>query len=170
MKKILKLLCLILIILLVYYNKENLSKIFLNFVKENKVISEINNNDYAKKHSYNYVKITDNFIVNNENEILNVLYTVLNSGMSDFTFYCDNDYSECMSDIDYIYFYIRMLFPSYYFDTYDLILNDKLKEEKILEITSLQDDYEYLLYEIYLVIKSHINIIGIEWINKKFAI
>lgn len=74
-----------------------------------------------------------------------------------------------MSDIDYIYFYIRMLFPSYYFDTYDLILNSKIKEDKIIEITSLQDDYEYLLYEIYLVIKSHINIVGIEWINKKFA-
>ena len=28
------------------------------------------------------------------------------------------------------------------------------EEEKILEITKYQDDYEYLLYEIYLVIKS----------------
>jgi len=75
-----------------------------------------------------------------------------------------------MSDVDYIYFYIRMLFPSYYFDLYDLILSSNLKEEKILEITNYQDDYEYLLYEIYLVIKSHVNIVGIEWINKKFAI
>ena len=74
-----------------------------------------------------------------------------------------------MSNIDYIYFYIRMLFPSYYFDLYDDVLSGKIKEESILLITNMQDDYEYLLYEIYLVIKSHINIVGIEWINKKFA-
>ena len=75
-----------------------------------------------------------------------------------------------MSDVDYIYFYIRMLFPSYYFDIYDLVIVDKIKEENILRITDYQSDYEYLLYEIYLLIKSHVNIMGIEWINKKFAI
>lgn len=75
-----------------------------------------------------------------------------------------------MTNVDYIYFYIRMLFPSYYFDIYDQVLSGKEKEEKILEITKYQDDYEYLLYEIYLVIKTHVNIVGIDWINKKFAI
>ena len=70
---------------------------------------------------------------------------------------------------DYIYFYIRMLYPSYYFDIYDAIINGFLKEEKILDIIKEQENYEYLLYEIYLVIKSHYNIVGIEWINKKFA-
>ena len=73
-----------------------------------------------------------------------------------------------LSNSDYIYFYIRMLFPSYYFDLYDDILSGKIKEESILSITKMQDDYEYLLYSIYLVIKEHINIIGIDWINKKF--
>ena len=73
-----------------------------------------------------------------------------------------------MQDEDYVYFYIRMLYPSYYFDLYDLVILEKIKEEKILNITLYQEDYEYLLYEIYLLIRSHINIVGIEWINKKF--
>lgn len=75
-----------------------------------------------------------------------------------------------MTNTDYIYLYIRLLFPTYYFDLYDLIISDKIKEESILNVTRYQEDYEYLLYEIYLLIKSHVNIIGIEWINKKFAI
>ena len=75
-----------------------------------------------------------------------------------------------MSESDYLYFYVRMLFPSYYFDIYDNILSGKMDEKSILKITKLQDDYEYLLYEIYLVIKSKINIIGIDWINSKFSI
>ena len=74
-----------------------------------------------------------------------------------------------MSNIDYIYFYIRMLYPSFYFDMFDNILNNKCLEKEILKITELQENYEYLLYEIYKVIKSHINMVGIEWINKKFA-
>lgn len=75
-----------------------------------------------------------------------------------------------MSESDYLYFYVRMLFPSYYFDIYDNILSGKMDEKSILKITKLQDDYEYLLYEIYLVIKSRIDIIGIDWINSKFSI
>ena len=74
-----------------------------------------------------------------------------------------------LDNIDYILLYTRMLFPSYYFDIYDRIINDKCSEEEILKITSLSDEYEELLYEIYLIIKRKINnIIGIEWINKKF--
>ena len=74
-----------------------------------------------------------------------------------------------MNDIDYIYFYIRMLYPSYYFDMYDDVIRNKKKEKSILNITKLQENYEYLLYLIYRVIKTHTNIVGIEWINKKFA-
>ena len=75
-----------------------------------------------------------------------------------------------MPNIDYIYFYIRMLYPSYYFDIFDKIINNQVKEESINCIINLQNEYEYLLYEIYLVIKSNNhNFIGIDWINKKFA-
>jgi len=74
-----------------------------------------------------------------------------------------------LDNIDYILLYTRMLFPSYYFDIYDRIINDKCSEEDILKITSLSNEYEELLYEIYLIIKRKINnIIGIDWINKKF--
>ena len=73
-----------------------------------------------------------------------------------------------MNNIDYIYFYIRLLYPSYYFDLVDEVLNGKEKEDKILVITKRVFDFEYLLYEVWKLIKNRINIIGIEWINKKF--
>lgn len=73
-----------------------------------------------------------------------------------------------MSSIDYLYFYIRMLFPSYYFDCYDLILNQEIEEKAIIKIINKQEEYEYLLYEIYLVIKPYVNLIEIDWINSKF--
>ena len=78
--------------MIVFYNRESLAKIF----------SEITNNEYSKNNSYKYVKLTNEFIVDDKNKILDVIYTVLNSGMSDFTFYCDDDYVECMNDVDVI--------------------------------------------------------------------
>ena len=74
-----------------------------------------------------------------------------------------------LSDIDLIYFYIRMLYPSFYFDMYDSIINGDKNDKDIEVIVNKQSDYEYLLYEIFLLLKSRINIVGIEWINKKFA-
>ena len=102
MKKSICMIFLIILTMIVYYNRESLAKILIGFVKENKVISEVNNNDYSKDKSYKYVKLTNNFIVTNKDEILDVIYTVLNSGMSDFTFYCDDSYKECINDVNII--------------------------------------------------------------------
>ena len=70
--------------------------------------------------------------------------------------------------IDYLLLYNRMLYPSFYFDLYDEIIQNNEKEEKILDITNLSNEYEELLYEIYLLINRKKNILGIDWINRKF--
>ena len=36
----------------------------------------IDNNEYAKNASYNYVKLTDDFITNSLDETINILYTI----------------------------------------------------------------------------------------------
>lgn len=71
-------------------------------------------------------------------------------------------------DIDYILLYVRLLFPSYYFDLYDRIINDNVSELELKRITDLTSSYEELLYEIYLIIRKRVNLIGIDWINSKF--
>ena len=73
-----------------------------------------------------------------------------------------------LDKIDYILLYVRLLYPSYYFDIYEEIINDNKKEEEISKIINLSILYEELLYEIYLLLKRKVNILGIDWINKKF--
>lgn len=73
-----------------------------------------------------------------------------------------------LENIDYVLLYTRLLFPSYYFDIYDKIINEEEDEEKILDIIDLHKEYEELLYEVYIIIKRKVNIIGIDWLNKKF--
>lgn len=74
-----------------------------------------------------------------------------------------------LNNIDYYLLYNRLLFPSYYFDVYERIINNDLNEDKIKVYIDMVSEYEELLYEIYVFLKRKINIMGIEWINVKYV-
>ena len=61
----------------------------------------------------------------------------------------------------------RILYPSFYFDKYDEIVNEKIQESSILKITSRTDEYEKYLQDIFSYLKRYYNIKDIEWIMKK---
>ena len=73
-----------------------------------------------------------------------------------------------LDKIDYLLLYVRLLFPSYYFDLYEEVINDNKDEEELNKIIELSTLYEELLYNVYLTIQSKTNIIGINWINNNF--
>lgn len=74
-----------------------------NFVMKNIVqytkVESPKYNSYSTNYDFEFVKDTDNFHVKNRQDILNVIYTFLNSGQSEFTFYCDIKYDECANDL-----------------------------------------------------------------------
>lgn len=61
----------------------------------------------------------------------------------------------------------RILYPSYYFDTYEKIIQGKIKESEILNITTQIEEYENYLKNIYLYLKNFYNIPPVEWLIKK---
>ncbi len=73
-----------------------------------------------------------------------------------------------LENIDYLLLYVRLLYPSFYFDLYEEIINDNKEEKEINKIIDKHNEYEELLYEVYLIIKRKINLLGIDWINKKY--
>ena len=56
-------------------------------------------NGYKNDFSFEFVKETNDFHVKSKQDILNVIYTVLNNGWEEFTFYCDKDYKQCTDDL-----------------------------------------------------------------------
>ena len=56
-------------------------------------------NEYYRDYDFQYVKNTDNFIPTNPQDLINIYYTVINAGKSTFTFYCTDDYPECITDV-----------------------------------------------------------------------
>jgi transglutaminase/protease-like cytokinesis protein 3 len=95
------LICLILIGATAFYLDKITSKLASYFNSTPKVSIE-KKNQYAKEKDYKYVQTTDTFIPYNYQDLLNVLYTILDAGYDNFTFYCPIEYQDCINDIKQI--------------------------------------------------------------------
>lgn len=92
----------ILLILLgvtVNYKEEILETYYSYFFNERKVIKLEHKNEYYRDYDFLYVKNTDNFKPKNKKDLINIFYTVINSGVDDFTFYCPREYKTCLEDV-----------------------------------------------------------------------
>lgn len=138
-----------------YFNMLRLDNVNL-FISHRRV-----NNDYL----YNPVELIIDYKVRDISEYLKECFINNKKNIYEIKRYILN---LNLSNIDYILLYNRMLYPSFYFDIYEIIVNKDLDEKEILKVTDMANKYEELLYEIYMLIKRKVNIIGIGWINNKF--
>lgn len=60
----------------------------------------VKQNDYFRDYEFNYIKKIDNANPKNYQELLNIIYSVLNNGYSEFSFYCGEEYDNCLKDIE----------------------------------------------------------------------
>lgn len=96
---IISVVCLIIIILSCIYNDQISSKIVsLLDTKPYLVISD--SNEYAKNKDYLFVKKTTNFSPYGYQDLMNIIFTILDNGYENFTFYCPTEYEECINDIE----------------------------------------------------------------------
>lgn len=102
MKKLLTMVFSLLIVGLVYHYQEPIVAFIMREVVFKYELPEYTNNNYYKNINYNYVSITDNFYLSNENDIKNAIYTILNSGMTSYSLFCEDEYTTCLSDVERI--------------------------------------------------------------------
>ncbi len=103
MKKniVLSICCLFLIIITCIYNDKISNKIVsLLDTKPYLVINDAN--EYAKNKDYLFIQKTNNFSPYGYQDLMNIIYTVLDNGYTNFTFYCPTEYESCISDIEKI--------------------------------------------------------------------
>ena len=63
-------------------------------------------------------------------------------------------------------FYIRMFYPSFYFDRYEYIIKNEADDYELKDVMKLADSYERLLKDLYSFLSNYINMPDIEWIKK----
>ncbi len=87
-------------IAVIVYNEQISTYIVNNYIYNKNATIEINKNEYALNKNYEFVQITDEFVAKDYQHLLNIIYTILDSGQEEFYFYCSDDYKNCLNDID----------------------------------------------------------------------
>lgn len=64
--------------------------------------------------------------------------------------------------------YARLLYPSFYFDLYEKVVEGEMEEKNLIPIIEKVDDYELFLKDMYFVLSKYAPIEKVDWIvNKK---
>ena len=92
------LLC-ILVGLIISRQDEIISIINNHILNRSREVSLEEKNAYYRNYDFDLVKNTTDFSPENFQDILDIYYTILNSGQNSFTFYCSTEYTDCISDI-----------------------------------------------------------------------
>ena len=97
LKDFFKIIFMLSLVILVYIFKNDISFFItekLIYKESNKVLSY---NEYYQDYDYAFVQNIDSNKANNYQELINIIYTVINSGDTSFTFYCN--YEKCKDDV-----------------------------------------------------------------------
>lgn len=95
-----KLLCLLVIVFALFclWQKDLVVKFISQKIIYRDSIVINSANEYYKNSNFLLVQNTDEFIVKEKNQFLNIIYTSLNYGWEEFAFFCDYTYKSCADD------------------------------------------------------------------------
>ena len=84
-----------------FFYQDELQKLYYSVLRrftENEIVLE--KNEYFRDYDFQFVQNTDDFEPNSKQDLYNIFYTVINSGMNNFTFYCPDSYSSCLDEVE----------------------------------------------------------------------
>lgn len=103
MKSLIKVLIVVGILATTYLYRDDIMRFyFKNFSSENKATKLEASNDYYRDYNLSYLSATTSTEVNNDEELMDLYYSIINNGIDKFTFYCPEDYENCINDVVYL--------------------------------------------------------------------
>lgn len=112
---------------------------------------------------YNPMNLLIDYKVRDASEYFKDLFLRKENILEDIIKYFQHQY---LTTYDYFLFFVRMFYPSFYFDLYEQIVQNNDSEEKILFIIEKISKYERLLKDIHVYLSNYINMPDIEWLKK----
>lgn len=98
MKKITAFLLLLIITIIGIFHKEITTLVLDRFIYKKEIIIQARN-PYALDNSFIFVQETNNFKPTSKQDLKNIIYTYLNRGWNNFSFYCEDSYPTCTEDV-----------------------------------------------------------------------
>lgn len=97
MRDLFKILFMFILLVIVFIYKNNIASFITDHIIYRGSNTILTYNEYYLENDYKYVQNTDIKTATNYQEILNIIYTIINSGDDCFSFYCN--YDNCDQDI-----------------------------------------------------------------------
>lgn len=98
-KKLATLILLLIAFTIGVFHKQIVTLLLDRIIYKKEVLIQ-DSNSYALENSFTYVQETDNFKPTSKQDLKNIIYTYLDRGWNDFSFYCVNDiYPNCINDV-----------------------------------------------------------------------
>lgn len=97
---LLKILFMIACVVLVYVYKDNISNFLLDVVIYKNSDKVLSYNEYYLNNDFLYFENVETNKATSNKELLNILYSIINSGDDSYSFYCD--YDKCIDDITFL--------------------------------------------------------------------
>lgn len=87
------------IIVLILVNINDITDFLARTISSNQVLTIEKGNDYTKEYDFLFVKNSKDYIPYSYNDLIDIVYSIINQGWEEFTFYCPSEYTECIQDI-----------------------------------------------------------------------
>lgn len=112
---------------------------------------------------YNPMNLLIDYNIRDAVEYFKNLFLIKENILNDVIKYFQYQY---LTSYDCFLFFVRMFYPSFYFDLYEQIVENNDNEEKLLVIIEKSSSYEKLIKDIYIYLSNYINMPDIEWLKK----
>lgn len=99
MKKIINVLICLGLIAIVYFNFDTITNSFVSYLDKKPDIVIPESNDYKLNRNYMLASVTEDFVPYSYQDLTNIIYTILDNGWDQFTFYCPDEYLACINDL-----------------------------------------------------------------------
>ena len=86
------------LILVVLFNYEKITDFLAKILSNNEVLTIEDGNEYTKNYDFLFVKNSKDYIPYSYNDLIDIIYSIANQGWREFTFYCPNEYENCIDD------------------------------------------------------------------------
>lgn len=90
------------IILVVLININYISDKLAMMLGNNPTLVIADTNEYTKDYNFEFVQQSKDYIPYSYQDLINIIYSTINNGWETFTFYCPDEYEECLNDVNKI--------------------------------------------------------------------
>lgn len=88
-----------LIIFVILIKIDDISTFLSKTILSNQMLTIPDGNDYTKDYDFLFVKQSKDYIPYSYSNLISIVYSVINNHFEEFTFYCPEEYKECINDM-----------------------------------------------------------------------